>query len=156
MERDQDQDRENKEKELTHVQSSWGELRDDHFGYASDEERRARRGLEDWELVEKIPEGQKRVPYWFVAIIVTVLLVAIGLSFPFWGQRPGQHVAWFNWGFIAALFYIAAASAVVYFMVHLYDSPSGGRLDSDKTHEGSEGADCAAEKEKKNGEAGST
>jgi len=118
---------------LTEVESEWGKKPEDHFGYASDEERRAKRGLEDWELVETIPESQKGIPYWFVAIIITVLLVAIGLSFPFWGNRPGQQVEWFNWGFVAALFYIAAASALVYFMVQLYGSKSGGRLDSDKT-----------------------
>jgi len=119
-------------KDLSKVDSQWGETPQDHFGYASDEERRAKRGLEDWELVETIPESQKRIPYWFVAIIVTVLLVAIGLSFPFWGNRPGHEPEWFNWGFVAAIFYIAAASALVYFMVQLYGSSSGGKLDSDK------------------------
>lgn len=151
----QDPEREKEKKELTHVQSSWGELRDDHFGYESDEERRAKRGLEDWELVETIPQSQKRVPYWFVAIIITVLLVAIGLSFPFWGQRPGHHVPWFNWGFVAAIFYIAAASALVYFMVQLYDSPSGGKLDSDKTHEAEENGEQGAAKEEKDEGTGS-
>ena len=120
-----------KKQPLTEVESNWGEAPTDHFGYASDEERRAKRGLEDWELVETIPQSQKRVPYWFVAIIITVLLVAIGLSFPFWGNRPGQEPEWFNWGFVAALFYIAGASALVYFMVQLYGSASGGKLDSD-------------------------
>lgn len=119
-------------KKLSAVEPSWGQDSADHFGYASDDERRAKRGLEDWELIETIPESQEKVPYWFVAIIVTVLLVAIGLSFPFWGQRPGHHVPWLNWGFFLALFYIAAASALVYFMVQLYGSTSGGRLDSDK------------------------
>ncbi len=126
-------DNSDKLKDLSRVESSWGEKPQDHFGYASDEERRAKRGLEDWELVETIPESQKGVPYWFVAIIITVLLVAIGLSFPFWGNRPGQQQEWFNWGFIAALFYIAAAASMVYFMVQLYGSASGGRLDSDKS-----------------------
>ncbi len=122
-----------KTRNLSQVESQWGEAPTDHFGYASDAERRAKRGLEDWELVESIPESQNGVPYWFVAIIITVLLVAIGLSFPFWGNRPGHEQEWFNWGFIAALFYISAASALVYFMVQLYGSSSGGRLDSDKS-----------------------
>jgi hypothetical protein len=126
-----------KAKDLSTVESQWGKEPEDHFGYASDEERRAKRGLEDWELVEKIPESQKGIPYWFVGIIITVLLVAIGLSFPFWGNRPGQHPDWFNWGFVAALFYIAAASAMIYFMVQLYGSSSGGKLDSDKSKESS-------------------
>ncbi|MBL0039416.1 MAG: hypothetical protein IPP36_13685, partial [Nitrosomonadales bacterium] len=69
----------------------WGEKPDDHFGYASDEERMAKRGLEDWELVETIPESQKKIPYWFIGVTVAVLLVAVGLSFPFWGLRPGDE-----------------------------------------------------------------
>lgn len=116
-------------------ESQWGEQKDDHFGYASDEERLAKRGMEDWELVEKIPESQKGIPYWFIGIVVVVLLVAVGLSFPFWGNRPGYEREWVNWGFIAALFYISAAGALVYFMVQLYGSSAGGKLDSDKGEE---------------------
>ena len=113
-------------------ESRWGEQASDHFGYASDEERLAKRGMEDWELVEKIPESQKGIPYWFAAVVVAVLLVAVGLSFPFWGNRPGYERAWVDWGFVAALFYISAAGAVVYFMVQLYGSSTGGKLDSDQ------------------------
>lgn len=121
---------------LTAVGSpDWGELANDHFGYASDEERRAKRGLEDWELVEKIPESQRKVPYWFLAVVVTVMLVAVGLSFPFWGNRPGYERDWVDWGFVAALFYVAAGGVFVHFMVQLYGSSSGGRLDSDKDEE---------------------
>lgn len=113
-------------------EADWGKETDGHFGYASDEERLAKRGMEDWELVEKIGDSQKGVPYWFVGVIIVVLLVAIGLSFPFWGDRPGHPREWVNWGFVAALFYIAAAAALVYFMVQLYGSTSGGKLDADK------------------------
>ncbi len=126
---------EDTKRDLSHVNSEWGEKPQDHFGYASDEERRAKRGLEDWELVETIPESQKKIPYWFVAIIVLVLLVAIAFSFPFWGNRPGHEPEWFNWGIVAAIFYIAAAAALVYFMTQLYGSTSGGKLDSDKDKE---------------------
>src|ERR1017187_149256 len=109
-----------KAKELSGVEKShWGEETSGHFGYTSDEERRAKRGMEDWELVEKIPDSQKGIPYWFAAVVVAVLLVAVGLSFPFWGNRPGQHREWIDWGFIAALFYVGAASAFVYFTVQL-------------------------------------
>jgi hypothetical protein len=113
--------------------SNWGEQKEDHFGYASDEERLAKRGMEDWELVEKIPESQKGIPYWFSGVVIIVLLVAVGLSFPFWGLRPGDHRDWVDWGFVAALFYVAAASAFVYFMVQLYGTSEGGKLDSDKS-----------------------
>ena len=113
----------------------WGALPEDHFGYASDEERRARRGLEDWELVEKIPESQRGVPKWFLGVVVAVLLVAIGLSFPFWGDRPGYEREWINWGFGAAILYLIVFGAFVYFMVNLYGSKAAGRLDSDPEKE---------------------
>ncbi len=121
---------------LTEVKSEWGKLPEDHFGYASDEERRAKRGLEDWELVEYIPESQKKVPKWFLAVVAVVLLVAIGLSFPFWGDRPGYERSWVNWGFAAAIVYLLVAGTFVYFMVNLYGSKLGGRLDSDKEGRG--------------------
>jgi hypothetical protein len=111
--------------------SAWGEIPQDNFGYASDEERRAKRGLEDWELVEKIPESQAHVPRWFWGIVVIVLLIAIGLSFPFWGDRPGYEREWINWGFGAALLYIGVFGAFVYVMVNFYGSKTAGRLDSD-------------------------
>ncbi len=113
------------------IEPHWGETPKDHFGYASDAERLAKRGMEDWELVTKIPASQRRVPYWFLAVVLIVLLVAVGLGFPFWGQRPGVKVQWFNWGFVAAIVYVAIAAAFVYFMTNLYGSERAGRLDSD-------------------------
>ena len=112
--------------------AQWGEIPKDNFGYASDEERRAKRGLEDWELVDKIPESQQAVPRWFLGIVIAVVLVAVGLSFPFWGDRPGYEREWINWGFGAALLYIAVFGTFVYFMVNFYGSKMAGRLDSDK------------------------
>jgi len=120
---------------LTDVDSKWGEKPDDHFGYASDEERRAKRGMEDWELLESIPESQKSVPKWFLGVIIVVLLVAIGLSFPFWGDRVGYERDWVNSGFVVALVYLSVAGTFVYFMVRMYGSKIGGRLDLDKTEE---------------------
>lgn len=113
------------------IEPRWGEAPKDHFGYASESERLAKRGMEDWELVTKIPQSQRRVPYWFIAVVVMVLLVALGLGFPFWGQRPGVKVQWFNWGYVAAVFYVAGAAYFVYYMTNLYGSERAGRLDSD-------------------------
>lgn len=112
--------------------AKWGEIPEDNFGYASDEERRAKRGLEDWELIDAIPDSQKPVPRWFFGIIIAVLLVAVGLSFPFWGDRPGYEREWINWGFGAALLYLAVFGTFVYFMVNFYGSKVAGRLDHDK------------------------
>jgi len=98
----------------------WGQTPEDHFGYKSDEERKSKRGLEDWEMVDSAPSDQRGVPKWFLAVIGFVLLIAIGLSFPFWGDRPGFERAWFDWGFVLALVYLAVAGSFVYAMVRLY------------------------------------
>jgi hypothetical protein len=125
--------------ELTNENPKWGEPRKDNFGYASDEERLEKRGMEDWELVEKIPESQLNVPYWFWAVVAIVLLVGVGLSFPFWGLRPGVVVKWTDWvkdpGFLGSLLYIGVAGAFVWYMVNMYGSPAAGRLDSDQEGE---------------------
>jgi hypothetical protein len=117
---------------LTEVKGDkWGQQRDDHYGYASEEERKAKRGLEDWELVEHVPLSQKGVPRWFIAVIVAVLLVAIGLSFPFWGNRAGYERSWVDWGFGAAILYLIVFGGFVYFMVNRY-SPSVDGMEEDE------------------------
>ncbi|MFA6920604.1 MAG: hypothetical protein WC216_02075 [Gallionella sp.] len=127
---------EHKELELSKEETKWGENRKDNFGYATDTERLEKRGMEDWELVEKIPESQLSVPYWFWAVVASVLLVGVGLSFPFWGLRPGVVVDWTEWvkdpGFLGSLVYVTAAGAFVWYMVNMYGSTAAGRLDSDK------------------------
>jgi hypothetical protein len=110
----------------------WGEHSENNFGYASNEDRLAMRGLEDWELTETISESQRGVPYWFVGVTVAVLLISVGLGFPFWGLRPGDERPWVDWGFGIALVYVALGSVFLYFMVNLYGSKFGGRLDADK------------------------
>ena len=127
----------------------WGELPEDNFGYASDEERRAKRGLEDWELLDSMPDSQKPVPRWFFGIIVAVMLVAVGLSFPFWGDRPGYEREWINWGFGAAILYAAVFGTFVYFMVNLYSSKMADRPSDDKlSAEHKEEAAVSEDKEK--------
>lgn len=131
-ERENDEERQD---DLAPVDSEWGKKPEDHFGYDSDEERLAKRGMEDWELVDKIPESQRGVPKWFLAVVAVVLLVAVGLSFPFWGDRPGYERSWFNWGFVAALLYIAVAATFVYFMVTHGSSGAGSEGDPGETGE---------------------
>lgn len=115
-------------------QSKWGEIPADNFGYSSDEERREKRGLEDWELVEKIPESQGRVPPWFFAIIGAVLLVSIGLSYPFWGARAGFKLDWEQWGIGtgAAIAYLLVFGAFVYYMVNYYGTKVDGPMEAEK------------------------
>ncbi len=123
------------EKPLGEVRGEWGKIPEDHFGYASEEERLNRRGMEDWELVEKIPESQKHMPKWFIVVVLMVLLMAFGLTMPFWGDRPDAPRPWFTWGHVAAVVYFGIAAGFIYFMVNLYGSEHGGRLDNDPERE---------------------
>ena len=100
-------------------EAEWGEQRSDHFGYASEEERLRKRGLEDWELVSKIPESQHNIPYWFIALFVLLLVIGVGFNFPYWGNRPDFHRSWFDWGLPAAVVYVTFASFCIYWMVDL-------------------------------------
>ena len=52
-----------------------------------------------------------------------MLLIAIGLSFPFWGDRPGYERQWVDWGFGVAILYLLVFGGFVYLMVNKY-SPS--------------------------------
>ena len=120
--------------DLSNEKTQWGKNRNDNFGYASDEERLEKRGMEDWELVEKIPESQGKVPFWFMAVVVCVLLVGVGLSFPFWGLRPGVEVNWVDWvkdpGFLGSLVYITVAIIFIYFMVTRSGKSLSGSVES--------------------------
>lgn len=117
----------------------WGQAEEHNFGYANDAERLSRRGLEDWEMVEKIEESQHNVPYWFVAVFVVLLIVAIGLNFPFWGDRPGYERAWFNWGIPAAVVYCTAASVAIYWLVdyrHIRNKKKADQAAADEADKG--------------------
>jgi len=110
---------------------------EDHFGYASDEERRRKRGLEDWEMVNDIPTAQKPVPKWFIAVIAGVIFVSISLSFPFFGRRSDMAFNWSHWsmGVIGAVVWIIVGSVFIYYMTRMYGSKTGGRLDNDTSHD---------------------
>ena len=43
----------------------WGEESKDNFGYKNDEERKDKRGLEDWEMVSSMEKSEVSIPYWF-------------------------------------------------------------------------------------------
>lgn len=105
---------------LKSIKQEWGKESDDFYGYDSEEERLAKRGLEDWEMVDKVSESQVAIPKWFIAVIVAVLLFAIFLSFPFWGDREGFEREWFNWGFGLALVYITISGGFIYAMISMF------------------------------------
>jgi flagellar biosynthesis/type III secretory pathway M-ring protein FliF/YscJ len=99
--------------------TKWGEVRDDNYGYANKQERLEKRGLEDWEMVQTMNESKVSIPYWFIAIFIVLLIVAVGLTFPFWGNRPGYERPWFDWGIPAGVAWVVVMSFLIYYMVDL-------------------------------------
>lgn len=115
-------DKSSKDKERKPVapvdEVGWGESPGDHLGYKSERDRITKRGLEDWEMVEKAPESSDRsIPYWFFGLFFVLIVVATGLTFPFWGVRPGFERSWFDWGIPAGIAWVVTMSAVIYYMV---------------------------------------
>ena len=100
-------------------ETQWGEKPQDNFGYADDKERHDKRGLEDWEMIESMKDSDVSIPYWFIAIFIVLLLVAIGLTFPFWGNRPGYERPWFDWGIPAGAAWVIVMSFLIYYFVDL-------------------------------------
>ncbi|MDH5300284.1 MAG: hypothetical protein OEW58_02850 [Gammaproteobacteria bacterium] len=100
-------------------ETKWGDIPEDQFGYKDKETRRAKRGLEDWEMLEEMEESQTSIPYWFVALFFLLLLIAVGLTFPFWGNRPGFERDWFDWGIPAGAAWVIVMSFLIYYMVDL-------------------------------------
>jgi len=95
----------------------WGDMPDDNLGYRSKEERLEKRGLEDWEMVEHMANSEQGIPYWFFAIFVVLLIIAVGLTFPFWGNRPGYERDWWDWGIPAGMAWVIIMSLVIYYFV---------------------------------------
>lgn len=58
---------------LDPVENQWGNQPDNNFGYASEDERRAHRGLEDWEMLDAMSKPQPGVRTWLRTVIVTVV-----------------------------------------------------------------------------------
>jgi hypothetical protein len=67
--------------ELDPTQSKWGSQPEDNFGYGSEEERRANRGLEDWEMVDQMSDSQPGIFAWFHtvagSVVAGIILFAI-------------------------------------------------------------------------------
>lgn len=101
------------------AETAWGKESDNNFGYDSKEERLEKRGLEDWEMLESMENNDVSIPYWFIAIFVVLLLVAVGLTFPFWGNRPGYERDWFDWGIPAGVAWVVIMSFLIYYFVDL-------------------------------------
>ncbi len=110
-------------------EAEWGKIGNDQMGYGSEEERYAKRGLEDWEMVEKMETSEHRIPYWFFALFGVLLLVAVGLTFPFWGVRPGYERPWFDWGIPIGVAWCVIMAGIIYYMVDYRHRDSDAKAD---------------------------
>ncbi len=120
----------NKQETLEPIkEAEWGKIGNDQMGYGSEEERYARRGLEDWEMVEKMETSEHRIPYWFFALFGVLLLVAVGLTFPFWGVRPGYERSWFDWGIPIGVAWCVIMAGIIYYMVDYRHRDSDAKAD---------------------------
>jgi len=97
----------------------WGEESENNYGYSNEQERRDKRGLEDWEMVSSMEKTEASIPYWFLALFAVLLIVAVGLTFPFWGNRPGFERPWFDWGIPLGVLWVVGISIVIYYFVDL-------------------------------------
>lgn len=100
-------------------ETDWGEGSTDNFGYKTDQERRDKRGLEDWEMVTSMEKSEVSIPYWFIALFVVLLIVAVGLTFPFWGNRPGFERPWYDKGIPLGIAWVVGMSLIIYYFVDL-------------------------------------
>jgi len=115
-----DMDKEN-ERLFGGGQSRPGKAKNNKVGMSDDEIIASGMGL----------ESSSRVPKWFWAIIVVVLMIAYGLTVPFWGDRVDNPREWFTWGHVAALAYILVFGGFVYFMTTMYGSEDKPEEDQD-------------------------
>ena len=97
----------------------WGKLPADHFGYASHAQRRAKRGLEEWEMVNdhlcehsgNINNGRWTRITLIVSTLATVLLYLYGVEI-----NPPHSQEWFVGAYREEVF------VAVFFCVLLYTS----------------------------------
>ena len=108
-------------------------------GGQSPARKKKKKGMSDAEIIASGDglEDSSRVPRWFIAIIVVVILAAYGLSLPFWGDRVDSPRPWYTWGHVAALAYIIVFGGFVYGMTMLYDPDRGDTEDEDDEQQSS-------------------
>lgn len=68
-----DQRKKKKPSDLDPVKDDWGAQPEDNFGYTSEEERRANRGLEDWEMLDRMSDSQPGIFAWLHTVVGAVI-----------------------------------------------------------------------------------
>jgi len=107
------------------------------FSGKSQAKKHQKTGMSDDEIIASGSglESKNRVPKWFLAIIVVVVLIAYGLTVPFWGDRVDAPRPWFTWGHVAALAYILVFGGFVYVMTTMYGNDYNEDEDDDDVND---------------------
>ncbi|OIO54028.1 MAG: hypothetical protein COX57_13480 [Alphaproteobacteria bacterium CG_4_10_14_0_2_um_filter_63_37] len=91
------------------------------------EEQREMTDAELLASMDQEPSG-RGFPMWLVAIFLLLLVMAVGLDYPFWGQKTVvpegatgvvlEQRSWFTWGKVGAIAYVTFFGALIWYMVH--------------------------------------
>lgn len=76
-----------------------------------------RRVLEDWEMLQSHEDPPLKVPKWFIAIVIGLLISSVLLTMPFMGQRIGFERPWLDWGILAGVGYGVVFLVIIYFFM---------------------------------------
>ena len=89
-------------------------------------EKTERLGMTDQEVIDSGSglESKHRVPKWFLAVLIVLVLIAYALNLPFWGDRVDNPRPWLTWGHLAALLYMLVFGGFVYLMTTRYNRAS--------------------------------
>jgi len=76
------------------IESHWGKVPDDQFGYSNEKERHAKRGLEDWELTESGVASEHHFPKWFLWSVFISAVCAISFIIYYRYTSFGKINSW--------------------------------------------------------------
>jgi len=79
---------------LPQCENHWGKIPDNQFGYSNEEERHAKRGLEDWELADSIKASQSHFPKWLVHFTIISIICAVSFIVYYKLTHFGQVNSW--------------------------------------------------------------
>ncbi len=81
---------------LTPIEDHWGEIPDNQFGYTDENERHAKRGLEDRELTESVTTSQHYFPKWLLHFTLISAVCAISYIIYYRFTHSGKVHSWIS------------------------------------------------------------
>ena len=110
----------------THTGEAWGSIPTDNYGYKDASERRAKRGLEDWEMVEDhvarndVPPSSRR---WMLYSLLAASGVSVLILFYLLDTSPEDMNYWTsghfsNGVFVLIFFFMVVYTSGVFKLIH--------------------------------------